>query len=204
MKYLLAMLGSPLDIPSEHFSAAHGIINSARYLTLATCSTWAEGGHPWAAALAFWASPAKKMAEEQEKEDDGGVHFFFASPQNTRHIQQIANSPQVAVSICDTSAPFGQGRGVQFSGKATIAANAQSNEEAWQDALAGICSRFPNDEPEVCIEKHCKMFQGLGYVIVRIEPEGGHMYVSSWKEAVGDIRTAVSLTNSEVKLRPFL
>jgi uncharacterized protein YhbP (UPF0306 family) len=73
-------------------------IESHNTMTLATC----QGGSPWAATV-FYAS-------------DGFRLYFFSAP-DSRHCQNLAANPQVAVTIQEDYHDWREIKGIQLEGK---------------------------------------------------------------------------------------
>ena len=82
-------------------AAARAIIDEIAFMTLATVD--AEG-MPWASPVWF--------------AHDDYAEFLWISRPNTRHSQNIAANPKVAIVIYDTRTPIDTGRGVYLEAEA--------------------------------------------------------------------------------------
>lgn len=160
------------------------LIGQNQYMHLATC----EDNTPWVAPTAFWINPS---SEHKDDSKGGPLKFFFVSSATCKHVEHIKKNPMVAVGICDTSAPFMTGSGVQFNATAKVL---KWEEGAAAKGIAGIVSRFPNENPEDCVARHLKMFES--WVVVECVPET--LYVS-----IHNHRKEVQLTRAEITLSSF-
>ena len=80
---------------------ARSIIEANRYLTLATAD---QDGLPWASPVWFASVDLRE--------------FFWVSSPEARHSRNLADRPEVAVVIFDSTQPIGTGRGVYLSARA--------------------------------------------------------------------------------------
>jgi nitroimidazol reductase NimA-like FMN-containing flavoprotein (pyridoxamine 5'-phosphate oxidase superfamily) len=86
------------------FAHARGIVDSIRYLTLATVDA---AGTPWSTPVYFAA-------------DDALECFFWMSAETSQHSRNIAAHPAVSLAVFDSTVPPYQGRCVYASGTAEI------------------------------------------------------------------------------------
>ncbi len=92
---------------------AKEIIKSIHYLTLSTVTPDAK---PWNSPLAYSV--------------DNNFNFYFGSPKNTQHSENIKNNENAFVVIYDSTAPDGQGEGVYFTAKVKELANQEEVKHA--------------------------------------------------------------------------
>eukprot|EP00756_Hemistasia_phaeocysticola_P022827 Hpha_TRINITY_DN15859_c0_g1::TRINITY_DN15859_c0_g1_i1::g.189092::m.189092 len=177
-----------MSSPLEGEDGVAAIINQARYITLATVS---PDGEPWSAPLAFWTDLGK----------EGGVDFYCVSSPESRHVLHVKANPKVGVSICDTSVPFGAGKGIQFMGHAEVLVTPQDDDASWHAAMQGIAKRFGGDEG--IVGGHVGMLKGIGYMVFRITPKEGKAFLSAWSDQKGDYRTPSTICADKIQLCPF-
>jgi uncharacterized protein YhbP (UPF0306 family) len=125
----------------------HAFLEETRVMTLATCLE----GTPWACTLAF--------AYDEE------FHLYFISSAQTRHAQEIARNPAVAVAMHQHQDPPydpGTAKGLQIQGRA----EALTHRAAWR-ALGIYVKRFPRART-LSMEK---LFELQSARIFRIRPE---------------------------------
>jgi uncharacterized protein YhbP (UPF0306 family) len=106
--FLLMIFNKMALLHSQEYydKKATEIIESAKYMTTSTCSLECE---PWGPPTAFWMNC-----------EDNNHLFFMVSHKDSKHVLHIAENPKVAVSIFDSSVPYGKGKGIQFNGIAKI------------------------------------------------------------------------------------
>jgi nitroimidazol reductase NimA-like FMN-containing flavoprotein (pyridoxamine 5'-phosphate oxidase superfamily) len=80
-----------MDATAEADVASAAIIGANRYLVLSTAD---ERGRPWVSPVYFAA--------------DGGSRFFWVSRPGSTHSRNIAERPDVAIVVFDSSVPPGQ------------------------------------------------------------------------------------------------
>lgn len=83
-------------------SKSRSIISENRYLTLATSGN----NKPWVAGLAYAV--------------DKNYNFYFYSAKNSRHGEHIAQNPNVAFSIFNSTSPSEEVDGLQIEGVASL------------------------------------------------------------------------------------
>ena len=83
--------------PESPAETAHRIIEANSYMTLATAD---EAGRPWATPVWFAHSGAD------------GDEFVWVSRPGTRHSENIAERPEVAIVVYDSSVPVGSAAAV--------------------------------------------------------------------------------------------
>lgn len=112
------------------------IIGKCRYLTLSTC----DGVEPWATPIEFLC--------------DGELNFYFLSPSDCLHAQQIAGNPQVAFAIFEPGQPeYSPGltaslRGVQARGTAS-----RLSVEDYPEEVAAAIAALNPPMPPYCVFK---------------------------------------------------
>ena len=119
-------------------AAARSIIDSNRYMTLATAD---ETGLPWASPV--WYAEA------------GYREFFWVSAPEARHSRNLAARPQVSIVIFDSSVPEGSAQAVYMSAVAEQLTGGEVEEglaifnrrgeaqglRAWTNADVGLHAR---------------------------------------------------------------
>jgi uncharacterized protein YhbP (UPF0306 family) len=103
---------------SEQVATARAIVDEIAFMTLATVD--AEGT-PWASPVWF--------------AHDRYSQFLWVSRPNTRHSQNIAANPRIAIVIFDSRTPINTGRGVYLEAEA-----AEVTDDAEIERLMAIFS----------------------------------------------------------------
>ena len=95
----------------ELATAARAIVDSNRYMTLATAD---ESGLPWASPVWFATVDYRT--------------FFWVSAPGARHSRNLAARPQLGIVIFDSQVPGGAGQAVYMSAVAQEVAGAEIDE----------------------------------------------------------------------------
>jgi general stress protein 26 len=94
-------MNSEPNTPDERVDLARAIVDEIAFMTLATVDAH---GMPWASPV--WFAHA------------GYQEFLWISRPDTRHSQNLAANPQIAIVIFDSRTPIDTGRGVYLEAKA--------------------------------------------------------------------------------------
>jgi general stress protein 26 len=89
------------NTPDERAELARAIVDEIAFMTLATVDA---AGRPWASPVWF---------AHADYED-----FLWVSRPDTRHSQNLAANPEIAIVIFDSRTPIDTGRGVYLEAKA--------------------------------------------------------------------------------------
>ena len=151
---------------TDPHSAFEAIVRASSYMTLATAD---PTGLPWASPVWFASSDCRQ--------------FFWASSPQTRHSQNLAARPELAISIFDSSQPPYSGQGVYVS---------------------AIGEAVPESEIDAGLEVYSGVSQERGlpeWDRFEVMPPAKHrLYRASTIErfvlAPGDTRTPVRLTRT--------
>lgn len=103
---------------------AREIINTIHYLTLASITS---EGIPWNSPLAYSV--------------DSNFNFYFGSPKNTQHAQNIRNNGKGFIVIYDSTAPDGEGEGVYMTANVRELLDEHEIQEA-VNAMFGAASNY--------------------------------------------------------------
>lgn len=94
-------MNMPTDVNAAPADAARRVVDAASYLTIATADA---AGTPWATPVWF--------AEHELRE------YFWVSRPETRHSKNIAERPEVALAVFDSSVAVGSAIAVYVEGTA--------------------------------------------------------------------------------------
>ena len=103
---------------------ARRIIDENKYLTLATVDA---AGSPWATPVFY--TP------------DGYSTFYWASSPETRHSRNVAEQPDVAIVVFDSSVPIGSAEAVYMRARVSVVRPAELPDRA-----AFYCDRYPETQ----------------------------------------------------------
>jgi len=158
----------------DHKSIVKHIITTSTYLTLATT----DGKKPWANAV-FFAS-------------DKELNLYFTSYNNSRHIKNILQNPNVSVAIFDSHIVPGTGaQGVQIE-----ATCQRVTGEALPEAIEVVYTkRFPDQKERAKRDlsaEHFSLLDSVGRTdhIYKIVPK--HFYILD-KKVGKDMRIEVKM-----------
>jgi nitroimidazol reductase NimA-like FMN-containing flavoprotein (pyridoxamine 5'-phosphate oxidase superfamily) len=113
----------------DRTARAREIIESVRYITLATASPDAEP----------WSTPVTAA-------HDKDYNFYWTSMAGTQHSQNIRENPRIYFTIFDSTAPIGAGGGVYVKARATELSDPEEIRSAAE--ILYIRKNKPTREPQ--------------------------------------------------------
>ena len=121
---------------------ARELLGENQYLTLATAD---DSGTPWSSTVWYAASFPSPRPEGLT------VQFIWLSMPEAQHSRNLAQRPEVGISIFDSTQPAGTGDGLQFAARASLVPSArldQATEAFSKASLAAGGEPWTRDQLE--------------------------------------------------------